>query len=64
MIFDITIKSIKKDDSLLLKLSKEQTMKTREKILDDFIFDYQEKIENLVLEGDFEDNQENEENFN
>ena len=64
MILDIIINSIRKDDSVLLELSEEETMKTREKILDDFIFDYQEKIDDLVLEGKFEDNQEIEKNFN
>ncbi|NVM03221.1 MAG: hypothetical protein HWN67_12850 [Candidatus Helarchaeota archaeon] len=57
LIIDMIINSIKGDDSLLLKLSEKEIMKTREKILDDFLFDFQERIESLVSTGEIDNNE-------
>ncbi|MHA1301660.1 MAG: hypothetical protein ACTSO9_19745 [Candidatus Helarchaeota archaeon] len=56
LIIDLIMDSIKREDSLLFKLSDNQkTMKTREKILEDFIFEYEDKIESIVSAGEFKD---------
>ncbi len=56
LIIEMIINSIRKDDSLLLRLSEKETMKTREKILDDFLFDFHEMIESLVSKSEIDDN--------
>ncbi|MFX0136241.1 MAG: hypothetical protein ACFFDN_21555, partial [Candidatus Hodarchaeota archaeon] len=57
LIIEMIIDSIKEDNSLLLKLSEKETMKTREKILDDFLFDFQERIESLVSSVEIDNNE-------
>ncbi|MHA1377787.1 MAG: hypothetical protein ACTSRG_05340 [Candidatus Helarchaeota archaeon] len=58
MIIDIVINSITNNDALLLKMSDQQTMKTRDRILEDFIFKCEEQIEALVSSGEIEDDNE------
>lgn len=57
LIIEMVINSIKNDDTLLLKLSDQQTMKTRKKIIDDFLLDYQEKIESLISIQELNENE-------
>lgn len=57
LIIEMVIISIKKEDTLLLKLSDQRTMKTREKIIDDFLLEYQEKIGYLISTQELNENE-------
>ncbi|MFX1449575.1 MAG: hypothetical protein ACFFCM_01960 [Promethearchaeota archaeon] len=57
LIIDMIINSIKENNLLLEKLSEKETMKTREKILDDFLFQFQERIETLVSTSKSDNNE-------
>lgn len=57
LIIDMIINSIKSEDTILFRISDQQTMKTREKMLDDILLEYEDKIELIVSAGDFKEDE-------